>query len=385
MGADTTYTLAVQDILGTGEHIVTVRDKGAEQFAARFRKVAKERRRWAAAQGISCYRIYDADLPDFACAIDLYEGTPVVGESSAFLTPNQRKALNGAETASEGPQRYLHIAEYKAPANIDGEKAARRFSDVLALAPALLDIPPEQVFAKERRRDKGGSQYAWSEDARPSFPIQVQESGLTFQVDLNGYLDTGLFLDHRLTRRLVAASAKGKDFLNLFGYTGSATVYAATGGAASTTTVDLSQTYLDWARHNLELNGLAGERGEGEEHGGKHRLERGDAMRWLEEAREAHRKWDLVFVDPPTFSNSKAMGSRTWDVQRDHVDLLCRIKRVLAPEGVIIFSCNLRSFQLDQEALQRAHLQVEDISQRSIPEDFARNKRIHQCFLLRRE
>lgn len=345
-----TVTVMVPDSAGGAEHRVKVLESSSDQFAARLRKVAKERRKWARREGVSCYRVYDADLPDYAVAIDVYPGA---GEASGNL--------------------YLHIAEYAAPSSIDPSKAQRRYDDVLALAPVVLGVRPDHVFSKVRRRDKGGGQYR--EARRRSYVTQVQEDGYIFEVDLAGYLDTGLFLDHRLTRELVGAKAKDKRFLNLFAYTGTASVHAAGGGAQSTTTVDLSQTYLDWAARNMAANGFEGD---------THTFERGDAMAWITEARRAGRRFDLVFVDPPTFSNSKAMGKRTWDVQRDHVELLIGVSRLLSEEGEVIFSCNLRTFKPDEEALAKYGVVLEDITAQTIPHDFERNPRIHKCYLARR-
>lgn len=340
----------VPDPAGGAEHRVEVLEPASEQFASRLFKVAKERRKWARREGVSCYRVYDADLPDYAVAIDVYAGA---GEA-------------------EG-NAYLHVAEYAPPSSIDPAKARRRFDDVLALAPVVLGIRPDHVFAKTRRRDKGGAQYR--DAGRRSYVTQVQEDGYLLEVDLSGYLDTGLFLDHRVTRELVGAKAAGKRFLNLFAYTGSATVHAAGGGAVETTTVDLSQTYLDWARRNMEANGFDGP---------EHAFERADAMEWITETRRKPLRYDLVFVDPPTFSNSKAMGSRTWDVQRDHVELLIGVSRLLTEGGEAVFSCNLRSFKPDVEALAKYGVAIEDVTAQTIPHDFERNARIHKCYLVRR-
>ena len=317
---------------------------------SRLFKVAKERRKWARREGVSCYRVYDADLPDYAVAIDVYAGA---GEA-------------------EG-NTYLHIAEYAPPSSVDPARARRRFDDVLALAPVALGIRPDHVFAKTRRRDKGGSQYR--DAGRRSYVTQVDEDGYLMEVDLSGYLDTGIFLDHRATRELVGAKAAGKRFLNLFAYTGTATVHAAGGGAVETTTVDLSQTYLDWARRNMAGNGFAGP---------EHSFERADVMAWITETRRKPLRYDLIFVDPPTFSNSKAMGSRTWDVQRDHVELLIGVTRLLTEGGEAVFSCNLRTFKPDLEALARYGVALEDITASTIPHDFERNPKIHQCYLARR-
>lgn len=343
-------TVIVPDSAGGAEHVVEVLEPSSEQFAARLRKTAKERRKWAKREGVSCYRVYDADLPDYAVAIDVYPGA---GDAEGNL--------------------YLHIAEYAAPSTIDPGKAQRRYDDVLALAPVVLGVRPDHVFSKVRRRDKGGSQYR--DSGRRSYVTQVEEDGYRFEVDLAGYLDTGLFLDHRLTRELVGAKAQDKRFLNLFAYTGTASVHAAAGGARTTATVDLSQTYLDWAARNMAANGFEGP---------EHTFERGDVMAWITEARRTGRRFDLVFVDPPTFSNSKAMGKRTWDVQRDHVELLIGVSRLLSEEGEAVFSCNLRSFKPDEEELAKYGVRIEDITAQTIPHDFERNPRIHKCYLVKR-
>ncbi len=344
-------TVMVPDNAGGAEHPVEVFDEASSQFADRLRKMAKQRRKWAVREGVSCYRIYDADLPEYAVAVDLYQG---------------------ADHAQGNA--YLHIAEYAPPKSVDPAKAARRFQDVLSLAPVVMGVRPDHVFAKTRLRDKGGSQYGEA-GSRP-YVTTVEEGGLLFEVDLRSYLDTGLFLDHRPVREYIQTHSAGKRFLNLFAYTGSATVHAAAGGAAETVTVDLSQTYLDWARRNMELNGLAGP---------QHSFERGDVMTWVTECRRSPRRFDLAFVDVPTFSNSKAMGSRTWDVQRDHVELLIGVSRLLAEGGRAIFSCNLRTFKPDEETLSKYGVRLEDVTPETIPEDFSRNPRIHKSYLVTRE
>ncbi|MBQ3106327.1 MAG: class I SAM-dependent methyltransferase, partial [Eggerthellaceae bacterium] len=332
------------------EHRVEVHDAASEQFASRLRKMAKERRKWARREEVQCYRVYDSDLPEYAVAIDIYEGA---GESAG--------------------KTFVHVAEYQAPSSVDAVKARRRFEDVLAIVPAALGVRPDHVFSKVRRREKGGGQYR--DAGRRSYVAYTAEGGCLFEVDLSGYLDTGLFLDHRSTRLMVGERAAGKRFLNLFAYTGSATVHAANGGAVETTTVDLSQTYLDWARRNMELNGFSGER---------HSFVRGDVMEWITATRRQLLRYDLIFVDPPTFSNSKAMGTRTWDVQRDHVELLIGVSRLLTAGGEAVFSCNLRTFKPDMAALERYGVHLEDITAQTIPHDFERNPRIHKCYLLRR-
>ena len=334
----------------------------SDQFAARLKKVARLRRKWAKRSGVTCYRVYDADLPDYAAAIDLYEGS------------------------ASTPGRWLVLAEYAAPRSVDPELAQARMLDMLAIAPRVLDVEPDHVAARSRTRSRGGSQYAeaGSKGSRGqkrqsstggSSPL-IEEGGLTFSVNFADYLDTGIFLDHRVTRDLVRQRAQGcKSFLNLFAYTGTATCYAADGGAQQTTTVDLSNTYLDWARRNMELNGFTGR---------AHRFVRADVLAWVAEQRRAGHTWDLIFCDPPTFSNSSKMGERTWDVQRDHVWLLSCLADLLAPGGLAIFSCNLRTFKPSLDELAAAGVAIEDITAETIPEDFARNAKIHHCYLVRR-
>lgn len=361
----------------------------SEQFARRLRKVAKLRRKWAQREGVTCYRVYDADLPDYSAAIDLYEGSATT------------------------PGRWLVIAEYAAPREVDPSLAEARLLDILTLAPRILQVDPDNVFAKARIRSRGGSQYGkqaggtspssqhgkggkprgergGSASNRPSqgagsgtpsdirtrrLPL-IEEGGLTFAVNFNDYLDTGIFLDHRITRGLVREHARGKRFfLNLFAYTGTATCYAADAGVEETVTVDLSNTYLDWAERNMEQNGFVGP---------DHHYVRADVMSWIRDMRQTRNRWDLIFCDPPTFSNSSKMGRRTWDVQRDHVELLVGLSRLLSREGEAIFSCNLRTFRPDIEELARTGVVLTDITDETIPEDFARNKKIHHCYLVKR-
>lgn len=359
----------------------------SEQFARRLRKVAKLRRKWAQREGVTCYRVYDADLPDYSAAIDLYEGSATT------------------------PGRWLVIAEYAAPREVDPALAEARLLDILTLAPRILQVDPDNVFAKARIRSRGGSQYGKqaggtspsSQHGKPrgtrggsapaNRPSQgagsgtpsdirtrrlplIEEGGLTFAVNFNDYLDTGIFLDHRITRGLVREHARGKRFfLNLFAYTGTATCYAADAGVEETVTVDLSNTYLDWAERNMEQNGFVGP---------DHHYVRADVMSWIRDMRQTRNRWDLIFCDPPTFSNSSKMGRRTWDVQRDHVELLVGLSRLLSREGEAIFSCNLRTFRPDIEELARAGVVLTDITDETVPEDFARNKKIHHCYLVKR-
>jgi 23S rRNA (guanine2445-N2)-methyltransferase / 23S rRNA (guanine2069-N7)-methyltransferase len=242
-----------------------------------------------------------------------------------------------------------------------------------------LKVPTSNVYLKQRKRDKGGSQYA-ERDVRGSNSTQhlIAEDGLVFEVDFAAHLDTGIFLDHRSTRHWLREQARGKDCLNLFAYTGTASVFMAAGGAKSVTTLDLSNTYQAWAQRNMERNGFKDTR--------RYHFEQADALRWVQEQRHAPdaQRYDLIFVDPPTFSNSARMGTRSWDVQRDHVELLIAVSRLLAPGGQAVFSTNLRSFKLDEENLAKAHVVAKDITPSTIPPDFERNARIHHCYLLSR-
>ncbi len=264
------------------------------------------------------------------------------------------------------PQVWLHVQEYAPPADIPEQVARDRLRDLVRAAGVALEVPRERIAVKTRYRAKGGSKYGRF-DQRNEF-LLVEEGGLRLRVNLFDYLDTGLFLDHRPVRARIREIARDKRFLNLFCYTATASVHAAVGGARSTTSVDLSATYLEWAARNFTLNGCTGE---------KHQLVQADVLEWL---RHDHGRYDLIFVDPPTFSNSKR--AEDFDVQRDHAELLALCSERLAPEGVIVFSNNSRRFTLDA-GLQQT-FEVRDITAATIPFDFVRNPRIHRCYELRR-
>ncbi len=320
---------------GAGKAVKKKLSPGAEMFANRLRKNLKKLKKWANREGIDCYRLYDADLPEYSVAVDLY----------------------GDE---------VHLQEYRAPKDIDENKAAERLREVQDALPLVLDITPDKVHLKVRQQQKGIGQY--EKQARRGILKEVQEGNCKFLVNLTDYLDTGLFLDHRPTRQLIQSLADGCHFLNLFAYTGAATVHALMGGAISTTTVDMSKTYLAWAEKNIALNHFDPK---------EETFVQVDCLNWLDTAAG---QYDLIFLDPPTFSNSKGMDS-TFDVQRDHVELLRKTLRLLTPGGTLIFSNNLRKFTMDREAL--ADLDIEDISQKTIPTDFERNGRIHNCWMVR--
>jgi len=310
--------------------------EGAKMFANRLSKNLHTLSRWAEREGISCYRLYDADIPEYAVAVDIYE-------------------------------RWVHVQAYQAPRSIDPRRAQERLEQIMAVIPTVLGIPIDQVFLKERKCQKGSDQYQKHADTGRFF--EVREGPARFLVNFTDYLDTGLFLDHRRTRQLIGNLAKDRRFLNLFGYTGTASVYAALGGAVSTTTVDISQTYLSWAQRNFNLNGIDSRH---------HSLVRADCLDWLDRSRD---RYDLIFLDPPTFSNSKRMAT-SFDVQRDHVELIHQAVRTLDKGGILIFSNNYRDFKLDREGL--AGLTIEDITRQTLPKDFERHPKIHRCWQITR-
>ncbi|MFC5077642.1 Ribosomal RNA large subunit methyltransferase K/L [Vibrio thalassae] len=308
----------------------------APDFSNRLKKNIGKIGKWAKKEGLDCYRIYDADLPDYNVAVDVY-------------------------------QDYLVIQEYAAPKSIPEETAKRRLTDVIRASIKVTGVDTNNVVLKVREKKKGTSQY--NKLATKSSKLHVNEYGVQLIVNLYDYLDTGLFLDHKITRRKLGEMAGNKDFLNLFAYTGSATVHAALGGAKSTTTVDMSNTYLEWAKENMKLNGQVGR---------QHQYIQADCLQWLEKATSSY---DLIFIDPPTFSNSKRM-EQSFDVQRDHVTLMSNLKRLLREHGTIVFSNNKRHFKMDMKALEELGLKAENISEKTLPLDFARNKHIHNCWLI---
>jgi 23S rRNA (guanine2445-N2)-methyltransferase / 23S rRNA (guanine2069-N7)-methyltransferase len=341
-GAIETVLLAV-DPIGPAANAVVAESAalspGAEMVANRLRKNLRKLKAWRERERIACFRAYDADLPEYAAAIDVY-------------TSDERE-----------PRTFLHVQEYAAPADIPEADTRRRRNELLNAAREVFGVPREHVALKTRERGKGGSKYGHF-DRRGEFLV-VREGDARLRVNLFDYLDTGLFLDHRPMRLRLHDEARDARFLNLFAYTGAATVHAALGGARATTTVDLSTTYLEWCADNLQENGLGG---------GKHRLVQADAIAWLE---GDSGQYDLVFCDPPTFSNSKR--ATDFDVQAAHVRLLRAAVARLAPGGVLYFSNNYRRFKLDDAAVGE-FANVEDISPSTIPPDFERDARIHRCW-----
>ncbi|RXA40767.1 bifunctional 23S rRNA (guanine(2069)-N(7))-methyltransferase RlmK/23S rRNA (guanine(2445)-N(2))-methyltransferase RlmL [Escherichia coli] len=308
----------------------------AEDYANRLRKNLKKFEKWARQEGIECYRLYAADLPEYNVAVDRYAD-------------------------------WVVVQEYAPPKTIDAHKARQRLFDIIAATISVLGIAPNKLVLKTRERQKGKNQYQKLGE-KGEF-LEVTEYNAHLWVNLTDYLDTGLFLDHRIARRMLGQMSKGKDFLNLFSYTGSATVHAGLGGARSTTTVDMSRTYLEWAERNLRLNGLTGR---------AHRLIQADCLAWL---REANEQFDLIFIDPPTFSNSKRMED-AFDVQRDHLALMKDLKRLLRAGGTIMFSNNKRGFRMDLDGLAKLGLKAQEITQKTLSQDFARNRQIHNCWLI---
>jgi 23S rRNA (cytosine1962-C5)-methyltransferase len=313
-------------------------------FANRLAKNAKHRQRWARRHGFGAYRVYDRDLPEFPLAIDCY-----VAEDPAF---GVRAHLQEIETGWE---------------QSDAEHGAW-LAAVRAETARVLGLSPDAVVAKSRRRRRGREQHEPTGERGTDFI--VVENGLRFIVNLEAYLDTGLFLDHRALRSIVRERAPGRRMLNLFAYTGSFTVYAAAGGAVASQTVDLSNTYLDWAARNFAANGIDPR---------MHQLIRADVVRWLEVAHNERRRYDLIVLDPPAFSTSKAM-SGVLDIQRDHADLVTSVRGLLAPGGELYFSTNLRTFKLDPALA--ADPACADIGARTLPEDF-RDRRVHHAYLVR--
>ena len=336
--AERTEQSAVENALEF-DRTSSVSSEVAVDFANRLQKNIKKIEKWAKQQGLDAYRLYDADLPEYNLAVDRYAD-------------------------------HIVVQEYAAPKNIDENKARQRLLDAVNATLQVTGIETNKLILKVRQKQKGTNQY--EKLANKGEYFYVNEYGAKLWVNLTDYLDTGLFLDHRLTRKMLGEMAQGKDFLNLFAYTGSATVHAALGKAKSTTTVDMSNTYLNWAEQNLLLNDIEGK---------QHKLIQADCLQWLA---KCDRQFDLIFVDPPTFSNSKRMED-SWDVQRDHIKLMTNLKRILRQNGTIVFSNNKRGFKMDFAKLEELGLSAVEISHKTLPLDFERNKQIHNCWLLQKD
>lgn len=309
----------------------------ATEFSNRIAKNLKKLSPWLIKNDIQCYRIYDKDIPEFAVSIDVYGS-------------------------------YLHVQEYKAPETVDPKAAEERLNLVLEELPAVLSVPRSRIYLKVRQRQSGTQQYQ-KQNSNPKYH-EVTENGCQFLVNFTNYLDTGLFLDHRITRNRIADMAKGKRFMNLFSYTGTATVYAAKGGAASTVSIDASKHYNTWANKNMILNGFRSD---------NHQIIHSDCLDWI---RSDRHRYDLIFLDPPTFSNSKSRQT-VFDIQKDHAELIQKAATLLKPNGDLLFSTNYRKFKIDQKALTGLHL--EDITPSTIPLDFKRSPKIHQCWHIKKQ
>lgn len=313
-------------------------DKDSD-FGNRLLKNKKNLKSWLKKENIECYRLYDADIPEYNVAVDVY------GE-------------------------YLVIQEYSAPKIIEESKVAKRLQEVIYFAPKVLGVPTDKVILKTRAKQKGSDQYQRVDQSKQS--MIINEHGAKLKINLWDYLDTGLFLDHRKTRQIVAQKAKNKSLLNLFAYTGSVSLQAALHGATSITTVDMSNTYLNWAQENFALNKLSGH---------KYQFVQADCLTWLKEHRGSY---DVVFVDPPTFSNSKRMED-SFDVQSDHVALITDAMKCVAENGELIFTNNKRNFKMDFDAVAALNFEVKSISELTRDKDFQRNKHIHNSWLITRK
>lgn len=313
-------------------------EERAAMLRNRLKKNMKTIGQWARKQGIGCYRLYDADMPEFALAIDVYEGR-------------------------------VHIQEYAAPKSVDERSAKERLAEALAVIPDAIGVEREDMVCKQRQRQAGTSQYE-KQSASGEF-FNVHEHGCVLKVNLKDYLDTGLFLDHRPVRHWIQQHASGKRFLNLFCYTGAATVHAAMGGATRSLSLDMSKTYVNWAQENLVLNGADASH---------HRVEQADCMAWLAGKPTNDQRFDLIFMDPPTFSNSARMAG-VLDIQKDHGRLIRQAMQRLTSEGLLIFSTNFRRFKLDESLDEE--FAIEEVTRDTLDRDFQRNARIHRCWHIR--
>ncbi|MFK3870332.1 bifunctional 23S rRNA (guanine(2069)-N(7))-methyltransferase RlmK/23S rRNA (guanine(2445)-N(2))-methyltransferase RlmL [Pseudoalteromonas rhizosphaerae] len=330
------YQLDDKQVSQTTEDKPALNFEGSMSFANRVKKNKQGLKNWLKQNDVQAYRVYDSDIPEYNVAVDIY------GDSAV-------------------------IFEYAAPKEIDDVTAHKRLQDVISLTSQQLNIAPGNIAVKVRKKQKGEEQY--TPMAKQNRTQVVEEFGAKFKVNLFDYLDTGLFLDHRLARRYIQENAKDKRFLNLFAYTGTASVHAALGGAKAITTVDLSKTYLKWGQDNFDLNNISNTR---------YRFEQADCLKWLEHATS---QYDLIFLDPPTFSNSKRMKD-AFDVQNDHIKLLTWVKKILSPSGTLIFSNNMRGFTMDEVGLIGLGLKAVNISEQTISPDFKRNKKIHNSWLI---
>ena len=305
-------------------------------FTNRLTKVYKHLHKLARRQNISCYRLYDRDLPEFPLTIELYENN-------------------------------IYLAEYRSKHNLTDEEYQLWLDGCLTVISEVMELPPENIYTKERKRKEGRLDQYQRVGAEQDFFV-VKEGGLFFKVNLSDYLDTGLFLDHRITRSMVKEKSAGKKVLNLFCYTASFSVYAAAGGAEEVVSVDLSNTYLNWAEENFRLNGMMDAR--------RFQFVKADVKQYLDNLPAAY--FDIVIMDPPTFSNSKMMKDFL-DIQRDHPELLNKVIAATKPGGLIYFSTNSRKFVLEQEKIKATS--IKDITKATTPFDFE-GKLLRWCYLI---
>ncbi|GAA6206685.1 MULTISPECIES: bifunctional 23S rRNA (guanine(2069)-N(7))-methyltransferase RlmK/23S rRNA (guanine(2445)-N(2))-methyltransferase RlmL [Thalassotalea] len=331
------YNIDEKQAAGNSHHLEFEQKESA--FANRLAKNKKNLKNWLKKEQIECYRIYDADIPEYNVAVDVY------GD-------------------------YLVIQEYAAPKTIDEAKVMKRLQEVIYFAPKVLNVATDKVVLKTRAKQKGSNQYQKVAESKQS--IVLSEYGAKLKINVWDYLDTGLFLDHRKTRQMVAKKAKGKSLLNLFAYTGSVSLQAALHGAESVTTVDMSNTYLNWAQDNFTLNNLSGH---------KYQFIQADCLKWLKDNTQT---FDIIFIDPPTFSNSKRMED-SFDVQRDHIKVISDALKSLSQGGEIIFTNNKRNFKMDNDAISDLGLTAQNISDVTRDKDFERNKHIHNSWLISRK
>lgn len=298
----------------------------------RLEKNLKKLKPWAQRAKIEAYRLYDRDIPEFPYIVDIYGAFILVYDKS---DPLMDSGKNHLPTLIEAIKNLFKVAE-------------------------------ANIILKKRVRQEGANQYTKIDETNNSFTLR--ESQALFKINLHDYLDTGLFLDHRPIRYRIYKMATGKNVLNLFCYTGSISVFAALGGA-KVTSVDMSNTYIQWAKENFELNNL---------NTSDHTFVTENALDWMEDNRHKP-KYDIIFLDPPTFSNSKKM-LKDFDVERDQTFLVDASMDMLKPGGILFFSNNKRKFRIE-ESLSSKYL-IKDISEESIPQDF-HDKKIHHCFEIR--
>lgn len=305
-------------------------------FYNRLGKVYKHRSKQARRMGISCYRVYDHDIPEYPVCIEVYED-------------------------------IIYVAEYLRRHGMDDVEHDEWMEEVKEIIVAVLQCKAENIFIRQRRKHSHRSEQQYEKDAYTIHEFTVKENGLNFIIKPGTYLDTGLFLDHRITRKKIQEISAGKNVLNLFCYTGSFSVYAAAGGASKVTSIDMSHTYLDWAKQNFSANHFKGN---------NYQFIQADVLQWIQEKKQP--EYDLVIVDPPTFSNSKRMKD-FFDVQQHHAAMLNNIVEKVNPGATIIFSNNFSKFILDEQALRVQS--IRNITKTTTPFDFE-NKLQRSCFEL---